>query len=91
MRVQTSTHRVLGVVTLERFDTHKSYSVSEWIRSMLNTYYRAHDILIPNPEELKLGDTRKFVTGALTIAPESGTYFNMHVLDFVLAFFCRIA
>jgi hypothetical protein len=49
---------------------------------MLNTYYRAHGILIPNSEELKLGDTRKFVTGALTIAPESGTYFNMHVLDF---------
>jgi len=62
--------------------TYKNYSVSEWIRSMLNTYYRAHDILIPNPEELKLGDTREFVTGALTIAPESGTYFNMHVLDF---------
>jgi len=62
--------------------TYKNYSVSEWIRSMLNTYYRAHNILIPNSEELKLGDTRKFVTGALTIAPESGTYFNMHVLDF---------
>jgi DNA polymerase elongation subunit (family B) len=62
--------------------TYKNYSVSEWIRSMLNTYYRAHDIIIPNSEELTLGDTRKFVTGALTIAPESGTYFNMHVLDF---------
>ena len=62
--------------------TYKNYSVSEWIRSMLNTYYRANDILIPNSEELKLGDNRKFVTGALTIAPESGTYFNMHVLDF---------
>jgi DNA polymerase elongation subunit (family B) len=62
--------------------TYKNYSVSEWIRSMLNTYYRTHDILIPNSEELRLGDTRKFVTGALTIAPESGTYFNMHVLDF---------
>ncbi len=62
--------------------TYMSNSVSEWIRSMLNTYYRAHNILIPNPDELRLGDTRKYVTGALTIAPESGTYFNMHVLDF---------
>lgn len=62
--------------------TYKNRTVSEWIRSMLNTYYRAHKILVPNPEELKLGDTRKYVTGALTIAPESGTYFNMHVLDF---------
>jgi DNA polymerase I len=49
---------------------------------MLHTYYRAHNFLIPNPEELMLGDTRKFVTGALTITPESGTYFKMVVLDF---------
>lgn len=62
--------------------TYRNYSVSEWIRSMLNTYYRANGILIPNPDELKLGDTREYVTGALTIAPESGTYFNMFVLDF---------
>jgi DNA polymerase elongation subunit (family B) len=63
--------------------TYRNYSVSDWIRSMLYTYYRSHNILIPNPEELKLGDTRKFVTGALTIGPEPpGTYFNMHVLDF---------
>lgn len=62
--------------------THRNYAVSEWIRSMLHTYYRANGILIPNPEELKLGDTRKFVTGALTIAPEGGSYFNMLVLDF---------
>ena len=62
--------------------TYMNYSVSDWIRSMLNTHYRAYNILIPKPNELRLGDTRKYVTGALTIAPESGTYFNMHVLDF---------
>jgi len=62
--------------------TYRNYSVSDWIRSMLNTYYRSHNILIPNPEELKLGDTRKQVTGALAIGPEPGTYFNMHVLDY---------
>ena len=62
--------------------TFRNYSVSGWVRSMLNTYYRAHNILIPKPDELKLGDERKFVTGALTIAPASGTYFNMHVLDY---------
>jgi DNA polymerase I len=62
--------------------TYRNMSVSEWIRSMLHTYYRKNGILIPNTDELKLGDTRKFVTGALTLAPESGTYFNMHVLDF---------
>ena len=62
--------------------TYRNYSVSDWIRSMLSTYYRAHSILIPNSEELNLGDTRKQVTGALAIGPEPGTYFNMHVLDF---------
>ena len=62
--------------------TYQNYSVSDWIRSMLNSYYRTHNILIPNPEELKLGDTRKYVTGALALGPEAGTYFNMHVLDF---------
>jgi DNA polymerase elongation subunit (family B) len=62
--------------------TYRTHKVSEWIRSMLHTYYRAHGILIPNADELKLGDRRKFVAGALTIAPESGTYFNMQVLDF---------
>jgi DNA polymerase elongation subunit (family B) len=62
--------------------TYRNHTVSDWIRSMLNTYYRANNILIPNAEELTLGDTRNRVTGALTIAPESGTYFNMHILDF---------
>lgn len=62
--------------------TYQNHTVSEWIRSMLITHYRSHNILIPKSEELRLGDARKYVTGALTIAPESGTYFNMHVLDF---------
>ena len=62
--------------------TYRNHTVSDWIRSMLYTYYRANSILIPTSEELKLGDKRKFVTGALTIAPESGEYFNMIVLDY---------
>jgi len=62
--------------------TYRNHTVSDWIRSMLYTHYRAHNILIPTSEELKLGDKRKFVTGALTIAPESGEYFNMVVLDY---------
>jgi len=70
------------IANLPLSKTYRSHKVSEWIRSMLHTYYRTHGILIPNPEELKLGDTREFVTGALTIAPESGAYFNMQVLDF---------
>ncbi len=60
----------------------RNFSVSEWIRSMLLTHYRANNILYPRDEELRLGDKRKWVTGALTIAPVSGSYFDMVVLDF---------
>jgi hypothetical protein len=49
---------------------------------MLDSYYRAHNILIPTTSELRLGSDKKYVTGALTITPESGTYFDMAVLDF---------
>jgi DNA polymerase I len=49
---------------------------------MLDSYYRAHNILIPTTTELRLGSDKKYVTGALTITPESGTYFDMAVLDF---------
>ncbi len=62
--------------------TYRNRTVSDWIRSILHTYYRRHNILIPNSDELRLGSTKKAVTGALTITPESGTYFNMVVLDF---------
>jgi len=62
--------------------TYRKNAVSEWIRGMLHSYYRAHNVLIPNPDELRLGSEKKQVTGALTITPASGTYFNMVVLDF---------
>lgn len=62
--------------------TYQSHQVSDWIRSMLDSYYRAHNILIPTTTELRLGSDKKYVTGALTITPESGTYFDMAVLDF---------
>ena len=59
-----------------------SRSVSEWIRSMLHTSYRHLGILIPDPEELKMGHTPHRVEGALTIAPTPGVYYYMTVLDF---------
>jgi DNA polymerase elongation subunit (family B) len=59
-----------------------SRSVSEWIRSMLHTSYRRLGILIPDPEELKMGHTPHRVEGALTIAPTPGVYYHMTVLDF---------
>jgi DNA polymerase elongation subunit (family B) len=59
-----------------------SRSVSEWIRSMLNTTYRKLGILIPDPDELTKGHTPHRVEGALTITPTPGAYYNMTVLDF---------
>jgi len=70
------------LANLPLYQTYQSHQVSDWIRGMLDSYYRAHDILIPTTTELRLGSDKKFVTGALTITPESGTYFNMAVLDF---------
>lgn len=60
----------------------KNYRVSSWIKSMLHSYYRSHGILIPSATELRRGDQRRSVHGALTVAPQSGTYFGMVVLDF---------
>ncbi|MFX1563014.1 MAG: DNA polymerase domain-containing protein, partial [Promethearchaeota archaeon] len=59
-----------------------SRRVSEWIRTMLHTAYRNLGILIPDSEELKRGYKPHRVEGALTIAPTSGAYYNMAVLDF---------
>jgi hypothetical protein len=73
------------IANLPLSDTYRNHSVSDWIRSMLYTYYRAHNILISNSEELRLGDNRKNVTGALTIAPESGVYYNM---AYTIAWLC---
>lgn len=60
----------------------KSRGVSFWIKSILDNYYRSHNILIPSADELRRADQRTSVQGALTIAPKSGTYFGMVVLDF---------
>ena len=62
--------------------TYRKNAAAEWLRGMLHSYYRAHNILIPNSDELRLGSDKQAVTGALTITPASGTYFNMVVLDF---------
>jgi DNA polymerase, archaea type len=62
--------------------TYRKNAAAEWLRGMLHSYYRTHNILIPNSDELRLGSDKQAVTGALTITPASGTYFNMVVLDF---------
>jgi DNA polymerase elongation subunit (family B) len=57
--------------------------VSDWIKSIIYTYLRKNGVLIPNSKELRRGrELKSSVTGALTIAPKSGVYFNTVVTDF---------
>lgn len=64
-------------------EAYSSRHVSDWIKSIIYTYLRKKGILIPNSKELRRGRELKLsVTGALTIAPKSGIYFNTVVTDF---------
>jgi DNA polymerase I len=46
------------------------------------SYFRRKNILFPNCEELKKGETKTRVEGALTFKPIKGVYFNTVVVDF---------
>ncbi len=70
------------IANLPPTQVQRKRSVSEWIRSALYAYYRANNILIPNPEELRRGSQRTSVEGALTFSPAPGLYYSMTVLDF---------
>lgn len=61
---------------------YKSKRVSGWIKSMIYTYLRRNNILIPTSKELRRDMKPHKVTGALTVEPEAGTYFNTVVCDF---------
>jgi DNA polymerase elongation subunit (family B) len=64
-------------------EAYLSRHVSDWIKSIIYTYLRKKGILIPNSKELRRGrELKRSVTGALTIAPKSGIYFNTVVTDF---------
>jgi len=64
-------------------EAYSSRRVSDWIKSIIYTYFRKNNILIPTSKELRKGGTlKKSVEGALTIAPKSGVYFNTVVTDF---------
>ena len=60
----------------------KSRKVSNWIKSMIYTYLRRNNILIPTSRELRRGIDTHRVPGALTLEPEEGVYFNTIVCDF---------
>jgi len=63
-------------------EAYTSRRVSDWIKSMIYTYLRKNNILIPTSKELRRGYETHRVPGALTIEPEAGIYFNTVVCDF---------
>ncbi len=71
------------IANLPILEAYSSKRVSEWIKSIIYTYFRRNNILIPTSKELRLGrKLKRSVPGALTITPKSGTYFNTVVTDF---------
>ncbi|MDH5461178.1 MAG: hypothetical protein OEX09_03005 [Candidatus Bathyarchaeota archaeon] len=79
-------HLMFMIARIANLPIPEAYSnrrVSEWIKSMIYTYLRRNNILIPTSKELrKGGELKRSVPGALTITPKSGTYFNTVVTDF---------
>jgi DNA polymerase elongation subunit (family B) len=77
------TFMIARIANLPVPEAHSNRRVSEWIKSMIYTYLRRNNILIPTSKELRRGSrVKRSVPGALTITPKSGTYFNTVVTDF---------
>ena len=77
------TFLIARIANLPVPEAYSNRRVSEWIKSIIYTYLRRNNILIPTSEELRRGsELKRSVPGALTITPKSGTYFNTVVTDF---------
>ena len=77
------TFMIARIANLPVPEAYSNRRVSEWIKSMIYTYLRRNNILIPTSEELRRrSKLKRSIPGALTIAPKSGTYFNTVVTDF---------
>ncbi|MFQ6074019.1 MAG: DNA polymerase domain-containing protein, partial [Candidatus Bathyarchaeia archaeon] len=70
------------IVNLPVPEAYTSRSVSDWLKSMMYTYLRKNGVLIPTSKELRKGYEPHVVSGALTVTPKSGIYFNTVVTDF---------
>ena len=71
------------IANLPVSEAYSSRRVSDWIKSIIYTYLRRNNILVPTSKELRRGaQLKRSVAGALTIAPRSGVYFNTVVTDF---------
>jgi DNA polymerase elongation subunit (family B) len=71
--------RIANIPLRQAFESHR---VSDWWKSIIYTYLRKNNILIPTAQELTRGKPTHVVTGALTVTPRAGTYFNTVVCDF---------
>ncbi len=71
--------RIANIPLNEAF--HSSH-VSDWLKSIIHSYLRSKNVLIPTADELTKGEPTHTVAGALTVAPKSGIYFNTVVCDF---------
>jgi hypothetical protein len=70
------------IANLPLSEAFESTRVSDWWKSIIYTYLRRNNVLIPTAQELTKGKPAHTVTGALTIAPRAGIYFNTVVCDF---------
>lgn len=71
--------RVANIPLAESINSRR---VSDWIKSIIHTFLRKNNILIPTPEELRKKKPTHRVVGALTLPPKPGIYFNTVVCDF---------
>lgn len=71
--------RIANLPLSEAFESRR---VSDWWKSIINTHLRRNNFLVPSAHELTRGKPTHTVTGALTVAPKAGTYFNTVVCDF---------
>jgi DNA polymerase elongation subunit (family B) len=71
--------RITNVPVARAYQSHR---VSDWLKSMIYTHLRKNNTLIPTSTELRRGLETHRVTGALTVQPKAGTYFNTVVCDF---------
>ncbi len=62
--------------------TYRARQVSVWIKSILYSYLRKNNILIPTAKEMRRGEEAHSVKGALTLTPEPGVHLNTVVVDF---------
>jgi len=82
MEKSHATWMLSRIANLPLVETFHSKHVSNWLKSIIYTHLRKNNFLIPTPEELTKGKRTHTVTGALTVSPLAGTYFNTVICDF---------